>query len=176
MREAAWIARCVGRHDVAPLTPDDLAALAESLTIQRVKAGQVLFTTGAVARSVCIIRSGRVELVVGSGRRRVVVQVLRPGDVDGDIHVLLGMPRPYTGRALEDGICLVLEADDFEWLLHHRPAIARTWLSSVAARLAGSQARILKLLGRPLTEQVAELLLDEESERMSRVGNSVAAR
>ena len=38
----------------------------------------------------------------------------------------------------------------FEDLLATRPAIARRWLSSVAQRLAASQARILALLGGSL--------------------------
>lgn len=41
-----------------------------------------------------IVRDGRIELSVGSVRRRVVVQLLRPGDVDGDIQLLLEMPLP----------------------------------------------------------------------------------
>lgn len=39
-----------------------------------------------------IVRQGRVELSVGSGRRRVVVGVRWPGDVEGDIPLLLGTP------------------------------------------------------------------------------------
>jgi CRP-like cAMP-binding protein len=161
VREAAWVARCVGRGDLAPLTADDITALADTLESRTLKPGQVLFSAGMSARIVWIIRSGHVELAVGSGRRRVIVQVLHPGDVDGDIHFLLGMPAPYTARALDDAACLVLSGEALESLLQHRPAIARRWLSSVAARLARSQARILKLLGQTLSQQVAQLLLDE---------------
>ena len=98
---------------------------------------------------------------MGSGRRRVVVHVLRPGDVDGDIQLLLDRPLPYTARALDDAVLLMLDRADFERLLVTHPPIARRWLSSVAQRLAASQARILGLLGHSLTKQVARLLLDE---------------
>lgn len=108
-----------------------------------------------------IVQRGRVELSVGSGRRRTVVGVLRPGDVDGDIQLLLDMPLPYTARALDDATLLPLTANDFEHLLATSLPIARRWLSSVAGRLASSQARLLGPLGRTLTEQVARLLLDE---------------
>lgn len=40
--------------------------------------------------------------------------------------------------------------------------LARRWLSSVAARLAHSQMRILHLLSGDLREQLAQLLLAEE--------------
>src|SRR6266511_3193506 len=105
VRAAAWIARCVGRGEAAPLRREDLA--------------------------------------VGAGRRRAVVALLRPGDVDGDIQLLLRMAPPYTARAVDESDCLFLSAASFERLLAERPAIARRWLSSVAARLASSQARLL---------------------------------
>jgi len=71
------------------------------------------------------------------------------------------MPLPYTGRALSEVTCLFLARDDFEKLLAARPAIARRWLSSVAQRLAASQARILALLGGSLAAQAVGLLADE---------------
>lgn len=108
-----------------------------------------------------ILRDGRIELSVGSGRRRAVVQLLRSGDVDGDIQLLLEMPLPYTGRALTDVTCLFLSREGFDELLATRPAIARRWLSSVAQRLAASQGRILGLLGGSLTAQTARLLGEE---------------
>jgi CRP/FNR family transcriptional regulator, cAMP and macrophage regulator len=98
---------------------------------------------------------------VGTGRRRAVVHVLQPGDVDGDIQHLLEMPLPYTAHALDEATALFLSAPDFERLLAQRQAIMRRWLSSVAQRLAASQHRVIGLLGRSLTEQVAQLLLDE---------------
>jgi len=111
---------------------------------------------------VWIVRDGRIELSVGSGRRRAVVQLLRPGDVDGDIQLLLEMPLPYTGRAISEVTSLFLARQGFENLLATHPAIARRWLSSVAQRLAASQARILALLGGSLAVQTAGLL-DEEA-------------
>jgi hypothetical protein len=47
----------------------------------------------------------------------VVVALLRPGDVGGDIQLLLGMAAPYTARPVADSDCLLLAAAAFEWLL-----------------------------------------------------------
>lgn len=91
----------------------------------------------------------------------VVVQLLRPGDVDGDIQWLLRIDLPYTGRALSAVTCLFMARDEFERLLASRPPVARRWLSSVAQRLAHSQARVLALLGGSLTAQAARLLIEE---------------
>lgn len=161
IRQAAWVARCVGRGQSAPLRQEDVTALAAMLAVRVFPPGAVLFRGGEQTPGVWIAREGRVELSVGSGRRRVVVQLLRPGDVDGDIQLLLEMPLPYTGRALSEVTCLFLARDDFERLLATRPGIARRWLSSVAQRLAASQARVLALLGGSLAAQAATLLAEE---------------
>ena len=161
IRQAAWVARCVGRGEAAPLRPDDVTALAGMLRVREFTPGQVAFRAGDPAAGVWIVRAGRIELSVGSGPRRAVVHLLRTGDVDGDIPLLLAMPMPYTGRALTDARCLYLDSDDFEKLLATRLPVARRWLSSVAQRLAASQARVLGLLGGSLTAQAARLLAEE---------------
>jgi CRP-like cAMP-binding protein len=166
VRAAAWVARCVGRGEAAPLRPQDLAALATYLRPRELAPGEVAFTAGRPAAGAWIVRAGLLELAVGSGRRRAVVALLRPGDVDGDIHLLLEMAPPYTARAAGHAECLSLEAATFERPLREHPAIARRWLSSVAARLAASQARLLGLLGRSLVEQAARLLVEEASDQV----------
>lgn len=164
VRQAAWVARCVGRGDTAPLIPADLSALAAVLQTRELERGSVLFHAGEPPEGIWILRRGLVELSVGSGRRRSVVGLLRPGDVDGDIAHLLSMPLPYDARALQESTVLYLRAVDLENLLTTRPGIARRWLTSVALRLAATQSRLLDLLGRSLNEQVARLLADEATD------------
>lgn len=161
VRQAAWVARCVGRGAAAPLTGADVSALAGVLQEKTFSQDTVVFHAGKPSGGVWIVREGQLELSVGAGRRRVVLHILHGGDVDCDIPLLLDMPVPYTARALTPSTCLFLECTAFETLLQTRPPIARRWLSSVAMRLATSQNRILGMLGHSLTEQVARLLLDE---------------
>jgi len=161
IRHAAWVARCVGRGAAAPLSAADVAALAETLVPKEFTAGTVLFAAQQPPSGVWIVRQGQIELTVGSGRRRVVVDVLRAGDVDGDIALLLEMPLAYTARALDDSTCLCLDRNAFEALLAAHPNIARRWLSSVAQRVSTGQGRLVAMLGRTLPAQVAKLLLDE---------------
>lgn len=161
IRHAAWVARCVGRGAAAPLLRGDVAALAGTLETRQFDAGAVVFSAGEQSTGVWIVRQGLIELAVGSGRRRVVVDVLRTGDVDGDIALLLAMPTPYTARALGESTCLYLDRPSFEDLLATRPNIARRWLSSVAQRVSAGQNRLVAMLGQPLSGQVAQLLIDE---------------
>jgi CRP-like cAMP-binding protein len=161
VREAAWVARCVGRGTSAPLHPPDLAALSVELQSREFGRGAPVFSAGERSAGVWVVRRGLVELSARDGVRRTVVQLLHPGDVDGDLQLLLGMPMPYAARAGSDALLLFLPAHRFEVVLGEHPALTRRWLGSVAARLADSQRRLANLLGRPLAAQLAQVLLDE---------------
>lgn len=161
VRAAAWVARCVGHGQTVPLGPEDVTALAASLQSRSLKPGQVMFTAGRGPAGVWLVKSGSVELAVGSGRKRAVLAMLHEGDVDGDIPLLLRMPPPYTARAVDRVDCLYLAPEEFDRLIKTSGQLARRWLTSVAARLATSQTRLVGLLGGSLTSQTAQLLLDE---------------
>lgn len=164
LRHAAWVARCVGRGEMVPLSASDVAALASRIQSRTYEFAERIFDGGAPSSGVWIVKSGRVELTVGSGKGRVVVQILRGGDVDGDVQHLLGHPMPYSAHALEDATLLFLSTADFEELMRRHPQVARRWLQTVAQRVAASQDRIIGLLGRGLSQQVASMLLDESAE------------
>lgn len=164
VKAAAWIARCVGRLESAPLTPQDVDALAGFVVHKEVEPGGVLFRQGEPSSGVWIVRGGIFELVVGTGNDRTVVELLRAGDVDGDVELLLEMPFPYTARATQAGSVFYIDRESFEKLLAAHPPIARRWLSSVARRVSMGQRRLLDILGRSLSIQVARLLLGESTE------------
>ncbi|MFD6396841.1 Crp/Fnr family transcriptional regulator [Nocardia sp. NPDC060249] len=161
VRHAAWVARWVGRGATAPLHPDDLTVVADRLESPNLPAGSVMFSADQPPEGVWFVRQGQVELSVESGTQRAVVGMLGPGDVDGDIALLLEVPLAYTARTLTEAHCLFLPQRDFDTLLTTHPAIARRWISSVAQRLSAVQARLTDILDRPLPVQVAQLLLDE---------------
>jgi CRP-like cAMP-binding protein len=162
IREAAWIARCVGDPTTTPLTEADLTALATYLRPLEFDRGAPVFRAGERPEGVWIVRSGMIELAAGAGRRKIVVQMLYPGSVDGDIQLILGMPLPYSARAIEASRCLFLTSESFEALLREHATVARRWLSSVAARVSRGQERLMGMLGRSLMEQTTRLLLDEQ--------------
>src|SRR5258708_14356681 len=97
IRQAAWVARCVGRGQSAPLRSDDVSALASMLAVREFPAGSVLFGDGQ-APGVGIVRGGRAELSVGSGPRRSLCHRLPPRARDDGIHRPAASPPPDTGR------------------------------------------------------------------------------
>lgn len=161
LRNAAWMARCVGRGDLAPFGPEAIAELASAVGVRRIEAGTPLMSEGEAVSRIGIIQDGEVELYRRHAMRRVVLQVLRPGDVYGDIPFLCHMPPPFGARALTVGGVIELDAEGFWRLLETRPGACQRFLFSVASRLQRMQLRLLELTSGDLRHQVASLLLDE---------------
>jgi len=162
LREALWVSRCVGHAEMTPLRPADVEGLASLIQVRTLVAGEPLVRAGDEPTAVCIVRDGCLELAVLGATGRQVIQTLRPGDIDGDIQMLLGKPMPYETRANTNTTCLLIERAAFEELLATHPQLSRRWLTSVAQRLARSHSRLTSLLGQPLEVQVAQLLLEEQ--------------
>ena len=161
LHNAAWVARCVGRGAAVPLGLEAVEGLAEEIEVVRYPRGSVVFDAGEPVSAVLIIRRGALGLLAGSAPHRAMLAMLHPGDVDGDLALLMGMPSAYGAEAIDDTECLRIPADGFDRLLARHPVLARRWLTSIAGRLAASQQRLIDLLGVPLPQQVARVLLDE---------------
>jgi CRP/FNR family transcriptional regulator, cAMP and macrophage regulator len=161
VRHAAWIARSLGRGDLFPFTPEDVAELAERIGFATYEPGTRLLAPGGPVEWIGLIEYGEVELSHRSGVRRVVLQILRDGDLLGDVPYFCRLPSPYTARTLTEVMLIRLERKDLEGLLASHPMIAQRFLYSLASRLERMQRRLLQLTGGELRTQVAALLLDE---------------
>jgi CRP-like cAMP-binding protein len=151
---------------------EELAAL---LAERSYPAGAALFNVGELPVRVHVVRHGRVELSRHVGGRRVVLQVLRAGDVFGDVPLLVRMTEPFDARALEDSVVLSADSVALFRLLERRPRLAQRWLVSLALRMAATQARLVDLLAGGLDAQVAALLSREAEKDVVRLPQSVLA-
>ena len=158
-RHAEWIARCFGRPEVAPIGADDIAALAGLLSEEWHPEGSTIFRTGDAPVRIGIVREGSVELGRELNGRRVVLQILGPGDSVGDLGVFLRITAPYEGVALEDTLLLSMESVRFHRLLEERPRLAWRWMTAVSSRLVSYQARLLEVLAGGLDAQIASVLV-----------------
>lgn len=160
-RVGAWLACCLSRGSRAPVGEDDIATLVAEIGEQTYAGGTFVFREGDPAARVHVLRTGRVELSRIIGGRRVMLQMLRPGDVFGDVPALLGEPEPFDARAVVDSTLLSIEARDLFRLLATRQRLAQRWMVSLAERMSGLQSRLVDLLAGGLEAQVASYLLRE---------------
>jgi CRP-like cAMP-binding protein len=159
VRQAAWISQWLTPGDLAPLGAEDIRALAALLEEGHCPAGATVFKFGDAPTRINIVHSGAIELSRHLKGRRVVLQIMRPGDVFGDVSLFLRMRVPWDAVALEDTVVYSFESVSLYRLLEQRPRLAWAWLHSVSARLAGFWFRVVELLAGGLEAQVASVLI-----------------
>lgn len=116
--------------------PDDLRAemLAAAQPV-KVEAGGWLFRQGDPGDVFYVVRTGRLELIVEAPPPALVVGLLGPGDVIGELALVTDAPRSASARAKRTSELLAVDRATFETLLRDNPAFARSLLQVVASKL-----------------------------------------
>jgi CRP-like cAMP-binding protein len=99
----------------------------------RVEAGEELWHEGEPGDRLGFLLSGRMQLKKDTEfqGKQVVVGVLSPGAVVGELSFLDGGPSPLTVAALEDCQLILLRRQDFPRLEQSHPDLALSLLKSV---------------------------------------------
>lgn len=157
----AWLARCFGRTNYLPLSPNDLTALSRTGELIDKYPGTHLFREGEEAQHAYVVEKGEVELYRTVGGRRRVVSRAGEGTVLGDIAMFRNEPYISSARALTPVRAFRFDRDRLLPVLVQHPVVTLRWLVAGLSQLEATQRRVLRLMGRTVKEQVAELLLDE---------------
>ena len=157
----AWLARSFGRTDYLPLTPADLAALSDAGTYVEKYPGTHLFKEGTDSEAAYVIRNGDVELFRNRTGGHLIVGRVGPGAVIGDIALLREQPYISSARAVSPVEAFRLDRAKLLPVLFEHPRIAIRWLVAGLNQLEATQRRVLRLMRGSVTEQVAEMVLDE---------------
>ncbi len=125
--------------DIPLFTPmDDVerAAVAELMDEVTFRAGQQIFHERDQGGICYVIRSGRIELSgIDESGEKLVIDVLEPGELCGELSLLDGGNRSTTAVALTDVEALVLERPEFVAFLRKQPDASLDVLSALAKRI-----------------------------------------
>ena len=119
--------------------------------------GQIIFEEGSAGDWIYTIENGAVELYKKVGEEKVVVEVLQPGDIFGELAFLARIPRTVSARAVGATSVGVID---------------RSALDHEYNRLSGDFRMILKNLVLRLektTEKAAQPKLRRKNPRVSKV-------
>jgi CRP/FNR family transcriptional regulator, cyclic AMP receptor protein len=118
------------------LTDQELADLARCLRRRRFPKGQMLFLRGDPGTSLYVVTSGQIRIAITSpDGQEMVLSILGPLDVFGDLALLDGQPRSADAVVHEPAELLILERGDFQRFLEGHPRAAITLLAIMARRL-----------------------------------------
>ena len=117
----------------AGLPTQELGELTSRLRPRRYGRGETLCLEGDPGTSLYIIDKGRVKLGLTSAEgREIILDLLGPGDVFGELALLDGEPRSANAVAVESSDVLLLARDDFLRFVEQHPQVALVLLSTLS--------------------------------------------
>ncbi len=114
------------RHSpiLGAVEPGERAALVDSFSTEHFEPGQVLVSADAEARGLFLIASGQVAVEgTDSDDERIRLAELGPGDVVGEISLVLRRPATATVVATHPTVALVLPREGFQRTIKEHPAL-----------------------------------------------------
>lgn len=136
----------------ATLDEDELQRLSELLRPIEVEKGQLLFAEGTPSDAVYFVESGEVRIGKGEGmppsRFARFLATLGPGDVFGELSLVLDQPRTAGALVTESGLLFRMDKADFEALLEARDEFSwhlqQALLVQASARLRDALAQVVE--------------------------------
>jgi CRP/FNR family transcriptional regulator len=135
---------------VGPASRDDLLAAAETLTLPK---GSVLFRTGDAGNGLYELVEGTVKLSRLPGdtpdhpanRHELLMRLLSPGQIFGELATFDGGPRNATAVALTDIVVRHYPSEALQPLLRRHPDLSVALLAHVSYRLRFTLERTIDL-------------------------------
>ncbi|HZS35382.1 MAG TPA: DUF1003 domain-containing protein [Polyangia bacterium] len=153
---------------------DERAAIASYMDEARFAQGQQLFHERDQGGICYVLRSGRVEMsVIDESGAKLVVDVLEPGELCGELSLLDGGTRSATAVALTDVETLVLERPELLDFLRKKPDASLDLLAALTKRIRRADALIKQRVQDP-NEIIAEQVTigDRISDAVAAFGGS----
>ncbi len=99
-------------------------------------AGEVIFTESSLASVAYILKEGSIEISVNRKNKKVVLAVLKPGEIFGEMALFINdHKRTATATTLEASEVIVVYKDSFYKYLNESSVVIRTLINSLIERL-----------------------------------------
>jgi len=117
------------------------------LTIKKetYKAGDVIFEEDSHGTAVYILGAGKVEISKTVQDRKIVVEILGPGDIFGEMSYIDHSPRSATATALEDTVLELVDKDFLDKEFNQIDSDFREIITTLVRRLRKTTQRLVSL-------------------------------
>jgi CRP-like cAMP-binding protein len=143
-----------------PLSHEERAGLERRLVRRRYEKDEYIFFEGDPAEWLILVAQGRVKMLKHSeGGRETILATFGPGEIVGEVGVLVGDTYPATAQALEPAVTLRLRRDEYVDLVRSHPDLAWALISELGRRLQRAHETIRSMAVEKVERRVARVLL-----------------
>ncbi len=123
--------------------------------------GQLLYLPGNSSDAVYLLKKGRVKISrVNDAGREVLLTILEPGEIFGEVGAVTREPRETLVQALEKSLVCKIRREDFDQYLHKYPHVGGRIIKLMGARLRTIESRIGELVFKSAPARLATVLLN----------------
>lgn len=142
------------------LAPEDLERLSQLASTRTYRTNEAVFLKGDPGTSMMAVLSGRIRICSYSADgREVVLNVISPGEIFGEIALIDGGERTADAFAMEATELLVLSRRDFLPFLERNPKVCVTLLEVMCKRLRWTSAQVEDFFFLDLRSRLAKRLV-----------------
>ena len=142
------------------LTIEEMQNLVASSQKRRYPRGSIVLHKDDVGDETYLIMIGKVKVVVTHpDGKEIILNILKSGDLFGEMAVFDHMPRSATVAAEEDSELLIISRENITNLIKRNPQIAFKLLSDMSRRLREADEQISGLAHLDAKGRVAQTLL-----------------
>ena len=163
----------LGRSALFAALPDGERAALDERTTQRVyEKDEYIFFEGDPGEWLVFVAKGRVKMIKHSeSGRETILSTFGPGQIVGEVGVLVGEEYPATAQALEPTVTLNLRREDYVELVRTHPDLAWALIRELGRRLQRSHETIRSLAVEKVERRIARVLLRMASTAGKRLEN-----
>jgi len=144
----------------APLSEEEQSEVARRFSPHRYGKDDYLFWEGEPAEWLVLVTAGQVKMIKHSeSGRETILATFGPGQIVGEVGVLVGETYPATAQALEPASTLNLRRDDYTELVRQYPDLAWALIQELGRRLQGAHETIRSLAVEKVERRVARVVL-----------------
>ncbi len=134
--KAEWRALLAKHFLLQHLEAAELEELLALAHVRRCAHGEVLFQKGDPGDSLMAVISGRIKIsALSEGGKEVVLNMLGPGELFGEIALIDGRERSADASAMQPSELLVIQGRDFKPFLERRPDLSTRLLVVLCQRI-----------------------------------------
>lgn len=144
----------------APLSAGEREKVEGQLVRRTFGKDEYLFFEGDAAEWLVFVAQGRVKMIKHSeSGRETILATFGPGQIVGEVGVLVGERYPATAQALEPTVTLSLRRSEYVNLVQDHPDLAWALIEELGRRLQRAHETIRSLAVEKVERRVARVLL-----------------
>jgi CRP-like cAMP-binding protein len=144
----------------APLSGEERSALGTRLVRRAFEKDDYLFFQGDTAEYLVLVVEGRVKMIKHSeSGRETILSTFGPGEIVGEVGVLIGETYPATAQALAPTVTVSLRRDEYGDLVRSHPDLAWALIAELGRRLQRAHETIQSMAVEKVERRVARVLL-----------------